>query len=439
MVKTKTGQHNLIKILKEGRVLFLIVAILFRASLDFSFIEIVSYVFEYEGFMIDLDRDKYLASWVFFFLLTIYLPNKIRQPSDCLIVVAFFTIITPIFVLFGLQNQNTWHTVLVGVQFLIIEIARKYKISQIPSLERYGKIIRYIIVISIIVGSVVIISISGVKNFNLDFDRVYEYRAETTASVYAGILGYFTVWVTNIFGGYLLIMTLERRNWVLSLLLLFLHVVWYGATSHKALVFYPILILFSYAMFRKSKYLFSVPLSLMLVVAVSLINYKITENIFASSMFIRRTFFVPPFMVYTYYDFFSENSLVYWSNSFLSGIVNYSYDENINLVIGRHLGQDNLWANVSFFATGFMHAGVLGVVVYGVICGLLLSVLDYAFRVGVQMWVVIALAIVPFHNLFTSADLGVSILTHGIGITMVLILSTQRSQKHEINRDRVVC
>ena len=112
----------------------------------------------------------------------------------------------------------------------------------------------------------------------------------------------------------------------------------------------------------------------------------------------------------------------------MSGIVKYSYDQNINLVIGRHLGQEDLWANVSFFATGFMHAGVFGVLFYGVICGLLLSVLDYAFRVGVPMWIVIGLTIVPFHNLFTSSDLGVAVFTHGLGIAIIIVLAQKRSQ-----------
>ena len=428
MAKNKNRQYKPLEESKSSRALFLLFAILFRVLLDFSFIELVSTVFEYEGFMLDMQPDKYLASWILFVLIAIYLPKNLGRPSDCLILIAFFSVITPILALFGLQNQSTWHTVLLLIQFLIVEVVRKYQISQMLSFEKHRKSIHYIVAISIVVVSVLITNFGGAKNFNLDFDRVYEYRADSTVTMYSGIMGYLTVWVTNIFGGYLVILVLKQRRWAVLFLVLILHVAWYGATSHKSIVFYPLLVVASYAMFRKSRYLFTIPLILTLVVAASLINYKVTQDIFTSSMFIRRAFFIPSFMVYTYYNFFSENTLLFWSNSFLNGIVKYSYDRNINLVIGQHLGQDDLWANVSFFATGFMHAGVLGVLFYGVICGLLLSVFDYAFRVGVPMWIVIGLAIVPFHNLFTSSDLGVAVFTHGLGIAIILVLAQKRSQ-----------
>jgi hypothetical protein len=68
-----------------------------------------------------------------------------------------------------------------------------------------------------------------------------------------------------------------------------------------------------------------------------------------------------------------------------------------------------------------MHAGLTGMLVYGATVGFILSVIDGYSSKGLSVNGILALLIVPFYNLFTSADLTTSLLTHGLAFSIVML------------------
>jgi hypothetical protein len=183
---------------------------------------------------------------------------------------------------------------------------------------------------------------------------------------------------------------------------------------------------FLWVWFRYSKALALVPLAMSIVVIISMYFYFCWDDVIWGSLFVRRIFFIPAQLTFTYYEFFSSNQFVFWSNSFLSGFFDYPYDRNTALLIGDYMGGESS-ANNSFLSTGYMHAGIFGVIIYGVLVGLLFKIIDSIARDGIPAWVAVSCLIVPSQALITSADLPTALLTHGIGISLIILFLIRAS------------
>jgi hypothetical protein len=68
-----------------------------------------------------------------------------------------------------------------------------------------------------------------------------------------------------------------------------------------------------------------------------------------------------------------------------------------------------------------MHAGIYGIVLYSVLAGLLFRLIDSLATKGIPDWIVLGILVVPCQALLLSADLPTSLLTHGIGIGILVI------------------
>ena len=158
-----------------------------------------------------------------------------------------------------------------------------------------------------------------------------------------------------------------------------------------------------------------------------LLTYIWFDSVLPASLFIRRVFFVVANNTFYYYEFFSSNAFVYWSNSITSSLIEYPYHIGPAKLIGQSRGTD-AHVNNTFLSTGFMHAGLLGVVFYAVLVGLLFKLIDSISAQGIPVWVAIAVLIVPSRSLLLSADLPTALLTHGVAVG-VLILFLLRKKK----------
>jgi hypothetical protein len=399
---------------------FFLIAILFRLVLEISYWNFVTPLFFYSGFVLDVSPLKYFESWILFFSLITIFPKRLYKASDYLMVYFLFSFLVPLLVFYGLSNASREHLYIILLAVFLIVIFRVGRPFKLP-LFRNGRTLAYPLLGSgILVVTGWMIQSGGLGFFNLDLSLVYEFRRDAGEVINAGPMGYFNVWATKVFGPTLLAIALWKKNYLLAAVVLGLHILWFGITSHKSILFYPFLIVFLWVWFRHTKALALIPLGMTLAVIISLIVFFVFDHIFLGSLFIRRVFFVPSFLTFVYYDFFSQNQFVYWSNSFLSGAIKYPYEMGAAKVIGDYLGTD-AHANNNFISTGYMHAGAAGTIFYGVLIGLLFRVIDSVSNKGVPPWVAVASVIVPMQALLTSADLPTALLTHGIGISIVIL------------------
>ena len=77
-------------------------------------------------------------------------------------------------------------------------------------------------------------------------------------------------------------------------------------------------------------------------------------------------------------------------------------------------------ANSSFLSTGYMHAGIIGVLFYSIIFSLILRLFDSIAYNQKFIWISVAIVIIPIRSMISGADLPTALLTHGVFISLVL-------------------
>jgi len=409
--------------LSKLKISFILAAISFRILLDTSYLNIISPLYEYSGFLVNLSVARYCLSWLIYLCAFIFVTARLIKVSDYFFVTALLSIIAPLTSLVGLDSSRSIFPVLVVVLsiFIIYAITRIKLISfsRLPTIKNGCRI-------AIFTASLFVVAlmfwyyIAGVK-FNLDFSKVYDFRADNAELSSRGILAYTNNWTYKIFNIFLIGFALHYKKYLVVVMLVLIQIFFFAATAHKSVLFLPFLMLGVWFYFRKTNSLVILPLAFSGIILMTLASYYLLDDIWLSSLFSRRVFFVPANLTFVYFDFFSQNPQVLWSNSVFSSFVTYPYDISMTHVVGRYLGKEDMGANNGFIASGFAHAGLLGVLFYALIIGFILRFLNDVTRNLMPIWLAVGLTIVPLRDLLVSSDLFTVMLTHGLIVTLILI------------------
>jgi hypothetical protein len=403
----------------ESRATFLVAIIVFRLILEAGYLYFVHPIYAYSGFVLEFSIIKYIESWILLYILMLLASHKLSKPSDFFILIFLLGLLVPLLSLYGLadQSRSTVYTVLMG--YVIINSLRKGRKFTLPKIKNGLYIALGLAFVSAMVVTVWFFMSGGVANFNLDLRKVYEFRRATGELIHVGYMGYINTWATKVFGPFLLAYGLLKRNYFLIVLAISLHIFWFGVTAHKSVLFYPTIIVFLWFYFQRTKALSLLPLGYFVVIFASLSCYFLFDSVLPASLFIRRVFYVIGILTFDYYNFFGMNEFVYWSNSITSSLIDYPYDVNPALLIGMFRGT-TAHANNSFISTGYMHAGLIGVIFYSIIAGLLFRLIDSLVSRNVPVWFVTALLAIPMRSMLLSADLPTALLSHGIAVGILL-------------------
>ena len=263
---------------------------------------------------------------------------------------------------------------------------------------------------------------SGVR-LNIDFSQVYDFRAENAEVAARGVLSYTNNWTYQIFNIFLMAFCLFYRKYIWFILFFLVQILFYAASTHKSVFFLPFLLLGIWFYFKKTSSLTVLPITFSILIISTLLSYFMFNDLWLSSLFSRRVFYVPANLTFVYFDFFSVNPKVFWSNSVLSAFISYPYAPGISLsrVVGAYLGNPNMGANNGFVASGYAHAGLYGVFIYSCIVGIILRLINDITDKLLPVWLAVALVIVPLRSLLISSDLLTVILTHGLIVAIILL------------------
>ena len=146
------------------------------------------------------------------------------------------------------------------------------------------------------------------------------------------------------------------------------------------------------------------------------------SNIFFGSLLLRRVYFVPAQINYFYYDYFSLNSFILWAESKLTlGLIDYQYPLSMPRMIGlEYFGNEITNANTGWIGSGYAQAGLIGMIIYSVIIGIIFNTLNI-FSKRVNKNIILPITIVPVFSVITSSDLPTAFLTHGLILVLILV------------------
>lgn len=426
------------KFLSSSITFFLSCAI-FRGCLDFSYLYFVSPLFSYLGFHYDFSAPVYFSTWAIFIIAVMATPNLLYKVSDYFLTSFLLTIIAPLTSLVGLSGNGFYPLVVTVFVFLFFRIFQHgtvlsvlLVVPKIPKL-RQGRFI------SLIIASISVCVLVGwyfysgaVRYFNLNLLKVYEFRELSAEAAGGGFFSYFNGWVYSVFSIFLMSYCLLKRRFLILSGLFLVQVFFFGVSAHKSVLFYPLLIVSIWFYFSRTRALSIIPIGFSFIVISCMAIYAVFNDMISGSFLVRRVFFVPAKLALDYFQFFSNSSFVWWSNSFLEGALHYPYEETVPKVIGEFNGSDSS-SNNGFISFGYAHAGIFGVAIYSFIFIYFLKVLDViTVRSDLPAWLALCMTIVPLRSALISSDLLTSMLTHGLAVSLIMAILFRRSENNSI-------
>jgi hypothetical protein len=278
-----------------------------------------------------------------------------------------------------------------------------------------------------------IISFGGLKYLNFDFSLVYDFRNDA-AKILPSIYGYISSLTSSLLLPFSFLLAYVRKNRVEALMAMAGSLMMMGLTAHKGPVFYPFAVLSLYLILEQKNTMLVLLAAYIGLVVCSIVGYMMGPPYdWIGNLTLRRFYIMPALLNFQYFDFFSSGTFTLWSESKVSfGLVERPYLLNTPNIIGWHYyGNVRTAANTGWVGSGYANAGYLGMLLYAIIIGLLLSLLD-AYRKFFDKTLIVAISLGPILVLMVSSDLPSSFLNHGVILLLLLFSMSERQKKPSI-------
>jgi hypothetical protein len=163
---------------------------------------------------------------------------------------------------------------------------------------------------------------------------------------------------------------------------------------------------------------------LIFLIIFALIIDSLWFEVWAKAIIINRFLFIPAQLNFYYYDFFSQNPKIFWTDSkwlLIGKIIDYPYSLPLQMVIGdTYFNNPETNANTGWIGSGYAHAGFFGMMIYAIIIGLIFKYLDFKSKILDKNFIIISFS--PFIvSLFFSSDLKTVFITHGLFLYMIIL------------------
>lgn len=413
----------------ELRTFFYIFSFLFRFVLDISYVTFQYPIYSYSGFHLNFSLQNYLISWLFTILVVFITPNLLNKASDYFLATFCFSLLIPLFSLYAFNDELSVFPVIITLCSYIwlvvtLNIRLQRKSLKLPFIKNGQKIFQIICLFMIGYLIVWYIVSGAISNFNLDPTKVYQFRKTNSNLTNIGVLTYLNTWVYKVFNLSLLAYALLKKKKTLFISLILVQIFFYGVSAHKAVLFTPLIIISIYFYFTRTKSLATIPLAFTLITATCLGIFHYNGDVVPAALSINRVFFIPNYLTFVYFEFFSANSFSYWSDSF-NFLLQPIYPEGIPNTVGSYLGTDE-FANNGFISSGYAQAGVLGVMFYVFLTTFILKLINQLSEDIGALWFALCIVITPLRSLVISADLMTTLLTHGLILSIFMLILLRR-------------
>lgn len=153
-----------------------------------------------------------------------------------------------------------------------------------------------------------------------------------------------------------------------------------------------------------------------------------------NSLIVRRTFVMPGVLTAYYQDYYQHNPFLYLSQSVLSPFLKSPQSMSPDDLIGQIYFNGGEHANASLFSDGFAQAGLVGVLLSGVIAGLFLRTVNYCLsRMDLKL-ACCSISMVFF--MMTQTGIIKILGTHGgIAACLLFLLTDMRRDAARTRRD----
>lgn len=411
--------------LKKQIVLFSL-CLLYILSFHACYVNLISPAHSYYGFTYYEGSNIHLWSiFIFALLPSIWLPLKIKRPSQVLYYIIYILIYVPSCLVPYYIGISYYESIKISfflfVGFALIFLIYKVPLIKTPSLQLYNIKYIYIILTITIVSYLLIQYYLGFNIKIISLLEVYELRDDFKVSRNRVVM-LAVIWQANIVNPLLMAYGLTKKKYLYFGLGLIGQLLIFLVTGFKSVFFSFVLVgaIYFCLTWKPKRFGYVVITGIISVILFASITDYLTNTNLATTFLVRRVIAMPGLMMGYYYEFFSNSEYALLGHSIFSSFIEYPYDLSPPLLMGSQYWNDpTTSANGNFLADGYANFGFLGILIFSVLLAIILWLYDSVSSGKNIKIAAIALGI-PAFTLSNSALL-ITLNTHGMGLLIILI------------------
>ncbi|GMG69720.1 hypothetical protein [Tetragenococcus halophilus] len=406
--------------MKAGRLKVIILEIIIYVGLLISYIFVIAEKYDYMGFIISFDPFKFIIGLVVFLIL-IFLSLFVRYGIVWAIWEMIFSLfMVPEIIMFQFADTSYIQIVSLSLVLTLLVFVSKIK-RKFSGIRRVSNSRQLLTIGSILMFIPFLQFIRYIDLKNLLLIDVYKTRM-LFRNVGDSITGYLNAPLVRILLPVLVVGSIERKKWksTFFFLLMILYVYLCGALKSVFMGLIALLIFYRGGYYEKIKYFLN---GVGFLTIAGTIIAKFTGNVFLLDAFVRRVFFVPPYLNDIYNRFFSDN-FTYFAQSGVRFAENDKFSQ-LSMFVGEHvLGEEGLNANVGTFTEGYISLGFPGLILMAVVICLIITFIHMC-DIDNRYFGILFVYIYYFNTSFLTTLL----LTHGLSFFLVMCFMFLRKDK----------
>lgn len=355
--------------------------VVLKIVLNLTYICLHKDLFGYYGFDFDLNIYKTVISWVLFVFVAVCISSNTFNCRTLFLYTTMCLGLTPAFVYYEYNIEaETWMLVSQAAMLLLMhflmnktQLFMRFKVKKLPY---YSSTVRFFAGSALVLYFLYAFIKYGIPRFDLlSFETVSEIRHDSSISTLMSIVQNF---VCRVLGPIMMMLLFMRKKWVSFCLVLIVQLYTYSVTGFKTFLFIPLVVI-ALSFFDKLDVNKLMLRAIPIVCVLCSLVYVIFDQIYPYALVNERVLFLPAKIKYSYFDYFSQNKFVYFSQStigLLLGIESTYKTAIPNLIGDVYFNKPEMWTNTGFMADAYSNMGFMGMLLIAVFLSALISLAD---------------------------------------------------------------
>lgn len=423
---------------KHEPALFWALTLFYRIALDLMY---CFAAYPLGGYMIrpfHTSAFRYMVSFVLYLLLYASMPRREEDGIALAVHLQFVYSVAPLLTLYAFSDMCGKYMLMVSAcilleNFLVFRPLRATEPVRICGIQNYVTVLLGILVVFSAAVHIMYNGFEGLKAF--DFLYIYEMRANAT---YPSGFTYLVNWITKaiIPFGFLCFLHMRKYRW--AVLLAAVQIFFYMLTGYKAILFILVPMVFVYFCVKTGHCLKLMYLGLGIVYLLVVLVCRLDQlapidstsllgriGTLAASIIAIRALFIPAGIKSYFYDFFSSNPKIYFSDGQIGRMLGltYPYKRSSGEVVtafqtgtGQFTGGN---ANTGYLGEAYAQMGFAGMLLMSLLLVLILrSLRVYGRRETAPLLTALLSIYIVFLN---DGALFTTLFTGGLLVTYILI------------------
>ncbi len=429
--------------MKKSDIINIILLIFFRIVIEYIYIDFLSTKYGYLGLSLDYNIIKSFESYLLMIFVYFIIDKRKKRPSSILLQILFILSIVPLLSIYGLKNESRTAVYLSLLGFLIpvivVRIFPRIKLMRVKK----SKLILYLLIGGLTsLTYLLLLKDNGIPSLTaFNFSTIYSFRSKV---VYNAFTTYSVPWQARVINIFLIAVFYLKKEYKKMVLPIFLQIVLFLITAHKSYLFSPVAVLGLLYIISRKNLLSAMISALTALNILAFLSYKFNFSVWPVALITHRQHYIPAQISFYFFDFFSKNDKLYFSEGVIGKILGLSSPYNISSfkMIGDHyFGRPEMHANTWYVADAYANGGIIGILIIGLILAFTLIIADSIKR---DYKIVLVALFMPILSL-TNGALLTAFFTNGLLISLIILIvysnqpkrnrQTSQGEKNEYSHD----